>query len=650
MFQLNEDCSYLAGWAVPNLLDEHAEKMSAANEYSKEEGARSDFRGIDTWIEHKGERSRIGVVRGYQSGDHIETVLEMPPDSSIASIWGKNGLFFGHFKDLSLQHRWSSYKGSNEVTKEALEVSICKEGARDGSHITQFYPSRRLLNCQSAMSLAAYAERYGYPAPPELPGVSHDDLRWHDVRNTPALAEYVEHILGPAVQSRRTSLLKLSGYIAASRAHKATTETPMASAMTNALAGAGNTPAPSLPQTPAFNMTPATALAAAATPAATPQQQPTPQQPAATPAAQPAQQPKPGTTTTTTVGASDAMVEDTEESRIAVLERVGKELAELTAENARLQQSLVAASNNAKKAELEREEAEIKTKIDYMIDNTDAWPEATQASVRSLAEGKILMARERTPAERAILYREAESAVRAMSKSAQTTADTQKQSASQYRSQYERDLTHQLSRNAIMAKNARQFAGSQPPVSAYGGAAAFTDDDSTAQQPNKRQATAVDESGTVAASARTTAPAPDTSIVPGTENWAGNAWKKSFEVQVGQREVLIPSYHEMKSGGFKAVETGTRRAARDANGNKVMIPEVSLEPALDRETPFGLKEWNASFYKDIMTSLRTDTICWGGRMQRPLPFDKTTYDARVADAQLAEQVIAQPRRGRVVGY
>lgn len=209
--KLVETSSYLVGLAVPHLRDAHPDAASTCEEYSRGEALACDFTGIMAQLNHQGVHARVGQVVGYRPGDHIEVLIELPASASVPSVLGKNGLMNGWYADLSLGHRYSHDTETGVVVKSALEVSLCREGARDGSHITEFFPSQRLLHCQNTDSLATFARRWEYPAPPPVAG---------DVDSTPALRQYVDDVLWPLVRERRQGLLKETGYIAASKAHR----------------------------------------------------------------------------------------------------------------------------------------------------------------------------------------------------------------------------------------------------------------------------------------------------------------------------------------------------------------------------------------------------------------------------------------------
>lgn len=657
-FSINETSSYVVGYAVPNLREEHTTDESLCKEYTKDESVECDFRGILSELNHQGVRAIVGGVVGYQAADDIETVIELPANVTAPSVLSKNGLMFGLYKDLSLQHGWKRNRDSGTVSKTAIEVSLCKEGAREGSHITEFYPSRPLLNVQSHKSIEAFANRYKYPAPPTLHDVAPADLAFADVHNSPEMAQYVDNILWPLVYARRQRLLKSKGYIAASKLHKSSTITTMAS-------------------TPAAAAIPtATPIVSATTPSST--ATPVVETPAQTPAAVPAtptstlanafgmaQQPqaaKPGPTVTSppVVETNNAMAEDLPEDRMAVLTNLSKKMDEQAKLLHQQQEALVAASKDREMFEAEkkryetekteRELADYKTQVDMLIGNTDAWDIATQSLIKNQAHQSLELNRSRSPSERRQLFEQQFNELVACSKQAQQAIVPQSRmgvqrpvSNNQWASQQEHDLAIKLTQQTMVQKNSKQFSTFPPPVpfntSAQPSQGASASNDDSIEQSSKRGAVATDN-GTVAASRTTITSAP---LVPevtqGSEGWAGKCFKLSIEAQSGEDRIVIPSQTDLQKGGIKTVMTGFTRKSKAADGTWVKTNDVNLEDRFTEAKPFGLKEYDPAFYNDLMTTVKTGVLTINGKRGAPVAYDQTVRDRCINDARHFEENI-----------
>ena len=225
--QLDPAASYVVATVLPNVVDEHDSLESREREFSLEEVMQQfDLTGVPVTLNHQGKWEQVGWTDGYKPGKRTDVLLRLDPSDALTSLFAKNALFGGYYRGVSLGHNYttkvaaSRRPGALDVSKQAIEISLCSRGKRPGSDIAQFYPSKNALLCQDYETLSAFASIYGYQVPPRVTQVTAP------ARTTPALRAYVDTLYDD-VAKRRDALLKNEGYIAASRSYNATTTTMM---------------------------------------------------------------------------------------------------------------------------------------------------------------------------------------------------------------------------------------------------------------------------------------------------------------------------------------------------------------------------------------------------------------------------------------
>lgn len=633
---LNPTSSYIQGWSVPYLYDEHESEQSLREEFTYDEAMQIDFRGITSELEHCGARATVGVVVGHRPGDKIETLIELPASANAMTVLGKNGLFFGHYNDLSLRHRWERNPITGAVSKKFLEVSICEEGARPGSHITQFYPSERLLKCQNLAALQAFTAKFKYTPPPPMSGDRLENLNFIDVDNTPELAEYVDNVLWPEVHARRQTLLKQAGYIAGSKKNKLTNELIMSAAA-----------AATIVSPPTAQETPATTVAASITPTPNPAA-------AAVGAVSPSLPPPPAKTDAIVppppqkadVAASDSMAEDTlnaqtEESRIAMWQRAKAQMDALKAQNEQLQAQVVAASKEKKQAELIRRETEAKTQIDMMLDNHDGMTDEERQSAKERYHRKFELLRNDDDSRfnELVSLDKAElgGMIAASKRNAAIAAQARPSmyAANQWSSRTEQEIAKSLagpiSNHIINQKNYGRISNSSSaPFSSLINPESDERDDNP--RSKKRAVETTTDAGVVAASRGQSV----TSTMNGTvaspltqndENWVGKCYKESLDGQSGQARIIIPSQDELMQGGFAITQTNVVRKSKDAYGNTISTPEIIMAPRFETQKQWDLRDLDKDFAKAVLTGIITGHFQPKGREAQTISCDAVTMQA-----------------------
>lgn len=680
---LNETSSYVVGWSVPYLYDRHESEQSEKEEFTIGESIECDFRGLPAELEHEGARAMVGTIVGHRPGDAIETLIELPASGDKMAILAKNGLSFTRYSDFSLRHRWERDRSTGRITKTAMEVSLCEEGARPGSHISQFYPSKRLLHCFNLASLQAFTARYDYTPPPPIEN-RLEDLKFADVDNTPELAAYVRDVLWPEVHARRQTLLKEAGYIAGSRKHKTTTE-PMSTAATNAAsataaptqsaaantASAVPTPTINIAATPSAILNPAASALTTTAPSLPPPMKadalgaamigtPALAIPAATV----------GAGAAAAAGSGSAMAEDTpldamtEQSRIDLWNRAQNKMDGLTAEVAAankkvadMQAQLEAANRDKLQAELARRETEAKTQIDMLLDNHDGLSDEERRSTKEQYNKKLelyrgsnadqykqLVGLEVAQLQGTIAASKRNAAL--MSQAQQRpTAYAPKQWASRTEFELARQIAGPATAHIINEKNFGRI--SNPP-----GSASIADEPAARdeQQAAKKAAIGNDE-GVVSASARghtvvahNTGQTPEPQVTQDTKGWAGICFRMSLAEQAGQATIIVPSQEQMMRGGSVATETNVVRRHKRADGSTVSVPEIELRERFENEKPWDLNDYDPQIVQDIKAALYTGVFHRHGKPQQALPYDTASLTALAQNAVAAEQYMKQTGR------
>jgi hypothetical protein len=217
---LDPNASYLTAIVLPNVVDQHSSLDSREKEFDMEDVMkRHDFTGLPARLNHNDVWRDVGWVDGYRPGKNTEVLIRLEPSDDVESLFASNALANGYYRGVSLGHEYttsvsSSVCGGLDVRKEGVEISLCSQGRRDGSVISQFFPSLGILLTQDRVGLERFASIYRYPEPPAI----GDEFQ--HASDVPELRAYVERALYPTVARRRNDLLKSAGYIAASRHHK----------------------------------------------------------------------------------------------------------------------------------------------------------------------------------------------------------------------------------------------------------------------------------------------------------------------------------------------------------------------------------------------------------------------------------------------
>jgi hypothetical protein len=230
-----EDVSIVIANAIPKKFvveGDHPNVDSAIDEFSRSEMTKARLDNLPVQMTHLGDHTEMGTVRAFRPGPDIEVVMGIDTDDSPASITSENFLFNGYYEDVSVCHDWSTNPifhddGTHKATvveKTPIEISLCREGARTGSHISAFLPSKAAMERQNWTNLHNYARNNGFPPPPKLNFKSEDHDKRESQRNlsypcnTESLRNYVETVI-PLVKTRRTEVLAKEGYIASSKSH-----------------------------------------------------------------------------------------------------------------------------------------------------------------------------------------------------------------------------------------------------------------------------------------------------------------------------------------------------------------------------------------------------------------------------------------------
>lgn len=645
--KLTDTSTYLTGYAMGYLVDAHADNESVCREYTPYEALSVDFKGIGSEMEHQGSRFNIGTVVGYRPGkDRVEVLIELPESDSVESIYGKNSLISGRYADLSLQHYYLHDPTTNTVTKHAIEVSVCREGAREGSHITELYPSQSLLNSQTYEFLRLFASRYAYPAPPDLPDMTTEERQQADVFRSPELRAYVNQTLWPLVKARRDALLRLSGYITASKLHK--TKPPMSAPQQSVAA----TPTIATPPVTANAESTIDSIVADLGNAATPPVIGT------TLASAPTGEQKTATIVSPAID-NNAMAVDNAAADAAklnnkvMLEQIKRELDNKNQQIAELTAKVNMASKMAADAEKKRQQVELKSKFDTFIGRCDKiWTERERTSKKDETDN-YFKAAERMSSEEAdsflkerfeglvacakrdekdkIVHAKRVAAARAVAE----TVDAE-----------EEMMLRGLWQNVVASKNNNNVnVIPQPQLKPFQSTSSIVDaalselaDAADDLEPSAKKSvisTSAD-SGIVAASAKSSVTTPSLpSVVPGADGWAGEAYKQSLAAQAGLDIISVPSLAELKRGGY-APNTGVVRKSAQFQGKF-----ASFQPRFNEEHQIGLKQWNPQLHNDFLASVISGKLIFGGKVVQSSSLSHSTVEELETQAKQGEQFCAR---------
>ncbi len=222
----------LVGVVLPNLRKEHKTLASCKAEYTDNESRQVDFTGLALEMNHCDEELPVGTTIAYRVNDQpdgttaAEAVFKLNrepdepnPDDRLAVVTQtqRNHLMTGYHKDLSLGHDSSKYNEDCDADgrvrasanpnvaavtyiKRHREISTTSKGRRPGSHIRGYFPCARSLRRSTEEAVEAFAQHYGYRAPPR--GAYRGTKEWD---------EYLSD-LWLNVRQRRSKLLRDSNF------------------------------------------------------------------------------------------------------------------------------------------------------------------------------------------------------------------------------------------------------------------------------------------------------------------------------------------------------------------------------------------------------------------------------------------------------
>lgn len=653
---LNESSTYLLGYAMGYVVPQHQTDASACTEYTMDEALSISMKGIGSEVEHGGPWTTVGEVAGYRPmPEHgkVEVLLEFPPSDSPHSIYAKNSLLSAYYCDLSLQHEFGTDDATGRIKKTAIEVSICREGARPGSHIVELFPSQALLNCQTHEFLRIFANRYGYPAPPPLPGFEDEEqLKLASVVESKVLDDYVNKTLWPRVAQRRKWLLALNGYIRASKAHK--TNSAMSSASANVVAASAATESSANSAlTPVSLQSTIAEQMAAAKPVTTDSSKST------TVVSAPISQPTDG-------GMALDGPQQTPPPKIdgaAMLSQVQRLVDDKNTELARMRAELDQAHRNLAVAAKKQQEIELKTKIDTFIDRNDKiWDQATRNEKKQNMEIYLEAARQ-MPIESADSFMKArfeglvkcakDDADKAEQRRIQELAMQQRErdaaaAHGQFSSPQEQAILQNIWRGAMTVKNSSNSTPNVLPPSlhqqpAFVSFASTVDDalkdaefdsnplaDDGASKKAGVALAASEPTGKVLASK----PMDATAFVG--DNCVQKIYQQTMAMQQGMDIVQVPSLAELKRCGY--VGGVVRKSAQ--TGGKFMSTSTRFPEEVIRQV--GMKEWNREQYDNMMRSVNTGQLYFKGQLVRGgLGLSQTQYDTLVSQGADGEKHCAK---------
>lgn len=663
---LNEPSTYVLGYAMGYTVPRHQTDASACTEYTMDEALAISMKGIGSEIEHGGPWTTIGEVVGYRPmPEHgkVEVLIEFPPSDSPHSIYAKNSLLSAHYCDLSLQHEFGLDDTTGRIKKRVIEVSVCREGARAGSHIIELFPSQALLNCQTHEFLRIFANRYGYPAPPQLSGFADDEqLKLASVVESKELDNYVNNTLWPRVAQRRKALLVLNGYIRASKAHK--TNSAMSSVPpTNIVAASATSMATDAVAIPMLTGGPGTLqstigdqLAAAKT-VQTDSGKPT------TVVSAPI---TPITADNSGMALDAPPPQQPKIDGAAMLSQVQRLVDDKNSELARLRAELDQAKTNLAASAKKQQEIETKTKIDTFIDRNDKiWDQATRNDKKENMAIHLEAARH-MPADAADAFMKAR--FDGLVKCAKDDADKaeknriqqlalqtqQRETAAahgQFQSPEEQAMLMNIWRGAMTVKNSSNSTPTVLPASMHHQQPLFTNFAASVDEALKdaefETNSSIDETASskkaIVAAATTSEPAGkvlaskpmEASMFVG-DNCVQKMYQHSMAMQQDMNIVQVPSLAELKRGGYvggvvrKSAQTGGKYMTTSARFPEEIIGRV------------GMKEWNRSQNDNMMRSINTGQLYFKDQLVKSsLGMSQGQHDALVAQAVEGEKFCAK---------
>ena len=608
--KLNESSTYVMGFAMGYVVPKHHSIASTCTEYTMQEALKINMTGIGSEVEHGGEGTNVGTVVGYRpvpSLNKVEVLIELPASSCLYATHVKNQILGQLLTELSLQHAFSPDENGG-IEKTEIEVSFCQAGAREGSFVTEVFPSNMLLNCQTHGILRLFAARYGYPLPPDLPNMDAGQMQMAGVLESRELDDYVNKTLWPRVAMRRQALLKLNGYISASKTQ--ITKTNMATPNNTPAAVARQIETAIAAQTIPVEMTPVPVVAA--------------EQPATSPsmAVDPAAPSK--------IGTNDMMLQ--------IQKLVDEQRNQLAETNAKLKEYQ---TNNAALAK-QNHQILLKSKVDGFLGRCDAfWSPEERAAKKAEMDRAFETAQDISDDKVAEKFVEkawngivAAAKVDQERKKVQTVQQQQQQKEDEQREL--QGLTKlwssvmssksgvDLSQSAIIPT---QVKASLKPQAAFDQTLDDDDDDEPIEQTTKKHGVTVIEAGKVAAAKQPQSAA--STQVPTTLR---EAHVLSHQIQEGNTLITAPSLSDLKKGGF--VAGVVRRAAGPNGGVKFMHAQTRFENEIPGQV--GMAQWNPARNTDMLQSVSRGKIYFDGQVQASLGMSQSTYDELVANSVQGE--------------
>lgn len=224
--RLDPTVSYVYGISLPNVRADHPTVNSQQYEWDQFEIGDVDMTGLPVLANHKDQMRAIGTITAYEPLRGEARVLMGLDRDSFHGKFAEAAVTTGFYGSMSLSHHFktgatvsASTAGATDVVvrKTALEVSLCQEPARAGAVVLEFCPSHQALLRQPRDYLRRFAERYRYPAPPDVPahggGGGGGGATEQIALTTPVLHDYVTHRLSPLVQERLTHLVNSAQFV-----------------------------------------------------------------------------------------------------------------------------------------------------------------------------------------------------------------------------------------------------------------------------------------------------------------------------------------------------------------------------------------------------------------------------------------------------
>jgi len=231
---IDPNMSYIYGITLPetSIVDEHPSLTSQQEEYDSWEIHDIDLTGLPAKANHKDDSlmAPVGKIIAYEPLKREARVLIGLDPQTFQGALAETAATSGFYGSLSLAHRYKTSAviaaaSGDTVTmppvidkttrKTALEVSLCRVPARPGAKVLEVCPSKAALMRQPHEYLRRFAERYGYPPPPDVPAddTSRGMVTHQLALNTPVLGAYVNDQLAPLVRERLRGIVDSAKFV-----------------------------------------------------------------------------------------------------------------------------------------------------------------------------------------------------------------------------------------------------------------------------------------------------------------------------------------------------------------------------------------------------------------------------------------------------